>query len=407
MGLLTVWTIAILLLPFLRAINRVGNIVGHREPATRSAYDLTIYKDQLNEVDRDYERGLFDKTQAKAARLEIQRRILALTEVEPATVQPVLKGRFTLMGLIAVLVPVGTFVMYGNLGSPSTPDFPFAKRPQQNQQAQQSVGGQTTQTLLDNLKARLVQQPNNIQGWLLLARSSMSLQKFDQAADAYRKAIALGEKNPDILIDYAEALAASSGAVVPDEARKIFTDTLLRNPLNARARYYLGLAAAQQGNYKEALQAWVDLRAISPVNAPWVKMLENQIAQAAKELGAESASIKPSAAILALKKGQNKDQKTDQKKNTAKRMEKPTSISPPQPASAPRGPTADDVEAAGQMSAEERAGFIRSMVQRLADRLKENPNDRNGWLRLARAYEVLGEKEKARDARAKAESLKK
>jgi cytochrome c-type biogenesis protein CcmH len=122
-------------------------------------------------------------------------------------------------------------------------------------------------------------------------------------------------------------------------------------------------------------------------------MIKEQIARAVQELGIEVSSLKPSADIQALIKTKAMPQGALQQ--TA-----------PSPAKTQmHGPTTSDVEAAGQMSAEDRAAFIRSMVQRLADRLKENPNDRNGWLRLARAYDVLGEKEKAREARAKAKSL--
>ena len=390
MGFLSAGVVVILLLPFMRDKNADKSSSADQGLTTRSAYDLTVYKDQIKEIERDHERGLFDEVQAEAARLEIQRRMLALAESEPDAVYASPTGRKFVIALIAGMVPVGAFVMYGFLGSPATPDFPFAERPQQNQQA---VVGETTVKLLERLKARLESQPNNIQGWLLLARSSMSVEKYEQAASAYRKAIALGASNPDIAVDYAEALSVSGGAVVTDEARKIFADTVIRDPLNTKARYYLGLAQAQQGNIKEALQAWVDLRALSPPNAPWSQVVNRQIARAVQDLGLKSPNLKPSAAIQALMENSK----------SPVRAVSPEMQAPQAPV---RGPTAGDVEAAGQMSAKDRAAFIRSMVQRLADRLKENPNDRNGWLRLARAYDVLGEKKKAQEARAKAESLK-
>ena len=391
-GVLTFGVMAILLLPFWRNRHDAGSSTENLNQATRSAYDLSIYKDQLEEIGRDQERGLLNADQVEAAKLEVQRRILSLSDLESSATPSSPKSRMALMIFIAVLVPAGAVLMYGNLGSPTTPDFPFATRepPATNARA---LTGASAKQLLERLKARLERQPNSIQGWLLLARSSMSLEQYDQAVAAYRKAFAYGENNPDIAVDFAEALAASSGAVVTDEARKIFLDAVARDPMNAKARYYLGLAHAQQGNTKEALQAWVDLEAISPPDVPWHKMIKEQVARAVQELGIEASSLKPSADIQALIKTKAMPQGALQQ--TA-----------PSPAKTQmRGPTASDVEAAGQMSAEDRAAFIRSMVQRLADRLKENPNDRNGWLRLARAYDVLGEKEKAREARAKAKSL--
>jgi cytochrome c-type biogenesis protein CcmH len=292
--------------------------------------------------------------------------------------------------------------MYGILGSPSVPDFPFASR-QMEQDKKQTIAGLSVSELLERLKARLKRQPDNIQGWLLLARTSMRLEQYDQAVAAYRKAIALGNNNPDIAVNYAEALSAASGAVVTDEAYKIFTDAVARNPRDAKSRYYLGLAHAQKGEIKKALQAWVDLRAISAPDAPWRSMIDGQIARAVKELGVDPARVKPSAEIQKLV-AETKPQKTISSPPQSTPQSTPQSS--PESVAPMRGPTAEDIRAAGEMTAQERAAFIRSMVQRLADRLKENPNDRMGWLRLARAYDVLGEKEKADEARAKAKALK-
>lgn len=386
-GLLTAIVIAGLLLPLLRVENRAAG----ETIASRSEFDLTVYKDQLEEIERDHERGLLDDSQVEAARLEVQRRMLAVTDTDQRAPQPFAKGRAILMILIAVFLPVGTFVIYGILGSPATPDFPFASR--HLEQNKKALAGVSTENLLERLKARLRQQPDNIRGWLLLARTSMTLEKYDQAAMAYKKAISLGVNNPDVAVNYAEALSAASGAVVTDEARKIFIDAIARNPLNAKARYYIGLSHAQQGNIKEALQAWVDLRAVSTADAPWRSMIDGQIARAVKELGVDPNNLRPSPAVQNLMAQQ------------APIGPKPTERKPE--SSAPmRGPTAEDVKAASEMSAEDRAAFIRSMVQRLADRMKKNPNDRAGWLRLERAYTVLGEIEKAKEARAKADALK-
>ncbi len=126
-------------------------------------------------------------------------------------------------------------------------------------------------------------------------------------------------------------------------------------------------------------------------SAPWGPVLRQQIERAARALDIDPATVKPSpgaAALVAARPG----------------AREPPPGAPP--ATTPAGPGRADVEAAARMSDEERAAMIRSMVKRLADRLEENPGDREGWLRLARAYEVLGEAEKAGEARARAEALK-
>jgi cytochrome c-type biogenesis protein CcmH len=378
-GGLTVLVLAIVLVPVWRADTR-------RE-SPRADYDLSIYRDQLREIERDRDRGVLSENEFDAAVLEVQRRMLAVSAERPETAAKIAAPRRRLIAVlaVAVLVPVGALATYGLLGSPAIPDFPFASRDAD----QRILAGQDMAALLERLKVRLERQPDDIRGWFLLGRSSMTLGKYDQAVQAYRKAISLGADDPDLAVDYAEAMTAAAGSTVPDEARKIFDDTLANRPLNTKARYYVGLSQAQRGDVRAALQTWVDLRAISPADAPWRIMVEGQITRAAREAGIDPATIEPSESVRAMMRA----------------SEGPAAPESSAPGSAPRGPTAEDVKAAEQMSADERAAFIRSMVERLAERLKENPNDRPGWMRLARAYDVLGEKEKAAAARARANAL--
>jgi cytochrome c-type biogenesis protein CcmH len=154
-------------------------------------------------------------------------------------------------------------------------------------------------------------------------------------------------------------------------AMKLFADTLASYPFDHKARYYLGLAKAQSGDLRGALQDWIDLGMLSPPGAPWMETVNQQIKGISGELGIDPAIIKPSPKVLALS----------------------------------RGPSPEDVKAAEQMSADDRQKMIRSMVQRLADRLAENPDDLAGWQRLAKAYEVLGEAAKAEEVRKRIEAM--
>ena len=291
--------------------------------------------------------------------------------------------------LIAVAVPVGAVALYLNVGSPGVPDQPLAERRATagaSQGASQDGGNAASmEQLAEGLAGRLRENPDDLNGWQLLGRSYVEMQRYAEAADAYRRALEVGGERPDIVADYAEALVFAAGAVVTPEALDIFTALAEADRLNPIARYYLGLAQAQKGDVRGALQAWVDLRAISPPPAPWLAAVERQIAAAARGLGIDAAEIAPSPAVRELA----------------------TSVpgaSPPARQAESPGPTRDDMEAAAEMSAAERADMIRGMVDRLARRLEEEPDDVEGWRRLARAYEVLGEKEKAAEARRRAES---
>ena len=388
-AVLTAVALGLLLVPLARR--------GRAPAPTRAAYDITVYRDQLAEVDRDLERGLFGDDQAHAARIEIQRRMLAAgpedgsggTE-EPARPRP--RGSVAVIAAIAVAVPAGAVGLYLYLGSPGAPGQPFAERGTATAGADAEAGDQEgLRAVVGRLAERLLRNPDDLNGWLLLARSYMTLEHYDDAANAFRRAMGLSDNRADIAAGYAEAVALGDGGPITPEVRQIFEGVFAAEPGNTKARYYLGLAKAQQGDVRGALQDWVDLRVLSPPDAPWHPVLEQQIERAARALDIDPATVEPSPGAVALA--------------GARPPFRGTAPGAP-PATSPAGPSRADMEAATRMSDEERAAMIRSMVKRLADRLEENPGDREGWFRLARAYEVLGEMEKAGEARARAEALK-
>ncbi|MCZ6607429.1 MAG: c-type cytochrome biogenesis protein CcmI [Alphaproteobacteria bacterium] len=388
-AVLTAVVLGLLLVPLARR--------GRAPAPTRAAYDITVYRDQLAEVDRDLERGLFGDDQAHAARIEIQRRMLAAgpedgsggTE-EPARPRP--RGSVAVIAAIAVAVPAGAVGLYLYLGSPGAPGQPFAERGTATAKADAGAGDREgLRAVVGRLAERLLRNPDDLNGWLLLARSYMTLEHYDDAANAFRRAMGLSDNRADIAAGYAEAVALGDGGPITPEVRQIFEGVFAAEPGNTKARYYLGLAKAQQGDVRGALQDWVDLRVLSPPDAPWHPVLEQQIERAARALDIDPATVEPSPGAVALA--------------GARPPFRGTAPGAP-PATSPAGPSRADREAATRMSDEERAAMIRSMVKRLAGRLEENPGDREGWFRLARAYEVLGEMEKAGEARARAEALK-
>jgi len=228
---------------------------------------------------------------------------------------------------------------------------------------------------MERLTARLAQQmekqPDRVDGWLLLGRSLRTLENYDEASRAFERALALTGRAPDVLSEYGEILVLAHGGRVAEPARRVFEETLRAAPAEPRARYYLGLAKAQQGDPRAALQDWVDLIAVSPPDAPWLADIRREIQGVATAAGIDAETLAPSAGLSA----------------------------PAAP-----GPSAEDAKAAAEMSPAERDAMIRGMVEGLAARLEDQPGDADGWRRLARAYEVLGEPEKAKDALAQAEA---
>jgi cytochrome c-type biogenesis protein CcmH len=335
-------------------------------------YDRAVYRDQLSELELDRKRGLIDDTEAEAARREIERRLL-LTEggknAAPGSAAPWLR-RIGLV-LVVVLPPALGLGLYLPLGTPDLPDLQLAGR---------DPGGPAEVALLTGrLEARVADDPDDIEAHLVLAQVYERSRAFAKAAATYREAIALvGKLGPvpgPLHAALGETLVAAEGGRVGREARLAFAAAIEADPGNSRARYYAGLAMAQDGRLEEAIGVWQSLAEDSPAGSPWLGLLlQQQIARAAQELGIEPPEIA-----------------------------RPQESGPQPPTEAPRGPTAGDVEAAQSMTPEERQAFIRAMVDQLAARLEAEPADPDGWLRLAHSHLVLGEADKAREALASAE----
>ncbi|WP_370155887.1 c-type cytochrome biogenesis protein CcmI [Ferrovibrio sp.] len=342
--------------------------------AGRRDHDLAVYRAQLAEVEQDLARNTISGTEAAAARLEIQRRLLRADTAEAGggTAAPLRAGpaiRFATLSAL-LLVPLLGGGLYLALGRPEAADFDrVTARARAEQQARLQA---ETETLIARLRTRLQAEPDLVDGWLLLGRSLLSTDRPDEAAAALDQAVALQPDNPEALALRGEARTlAADGAVTP-AAEQDFQAVLSRDPEHPGARYYLGLARLQEGDTRGAYDDWHALAAAAPADAPWLGLVQGRLRELAPRLGIPLATAVPEP-------------------------RPPSAASPAAPPAMP-GPDRAQVEAAQQMSEAERTEMIRGMVDRLAARLQEQPADPEGWLRLARARQVLGEAEAAREA---------
>src|SRR3954468_23889482 len=372
---LTSLAVALLLLPLLAR---------QHKPRSREAYNLAVYRDQLAEIERDLARGLLTAEQAEAARAEIGRRILALDDSETL---PAVGPKPLMAAIVAILaMPIAALLIYAGLGSPGLPDQPFAERANGGTTIAAGDAATTSmQEALVKLRTHLKTHPDDLTGWLLLARSEVGLGQYREGAEAYARAAALSSDRPDIAADWGEAQVMAEGSVTP-EAVKAFEAGLKDAASAPKSRYYLALAKLEQGNPRGALQDWADLAADSPPDAEWQKLLRQRIAEVAKAEGIDPASVMPSAAAAA-----------------------PDGTAPARSAE-PGMPSQETVAATAKAtqgaSPEERRAMIESMVERLASRLEQQPGDAEGWARLGRSYMVLQQPAKARDAYARAVKLR-
>lgn len=326
-------------------------------------FDRAVYLDQLKELDRDVSRGVVGPAAAAAARLEIQRRLLA-ADSRPASA--VSSRRSPVMAAAIVLFAGGgAAVLYGSLGSPGVSDIVFVTRSAMAGEVSPPTAvpehGDLQQAAV-RLAEKLKTEPGNADRWVLYAKTSGSLRHWDDAADAYRHAIALGSAGPDIQVGLGEMLVMQTDGIVAPAAHNAFVAALKDDPKNAVARYYMALAAGQAGQAEDSIRLMQALAADTPEDSPMRDEIGKRIAEAAKAAGLP---------LPELAKGT--------------------------PAEDPDSATAA-LDAADAMPEGAQKAMITAMVDKLATRLQTEPGDVDGWMRLGRAYTVMRDPAKAADA---------
>lgn len=379
-ALLAVAAAALIVVPLLRR---------PKGSARRADYDLQVYKDQLGEVDRDVERGLLTPVQAEAARVEIQRRMLATDASDTDEAAPADTGRafrVALAVILGLMVPVGALVVYGGLGAPGLPDRPIAGREGERLGIPEAEIARLRQAIPE-LEKRLNAKPQSQEGWLLLAQAHHQLQDWPQALAAYERAVRLGKVEPTVWSSLGEAHALAADGTVGDAAQAAFRNALRLDRAEPRAQYYLGLARMQAEEPRKAMAVWRALSAASPADAPWMPMLRQRMAMLGQEAGVMPAAVKPVHALDLF--------------DAEQRGETVALEATPGDAEAA---AADAQRTAPGLTAEEQA-MVDGMVKQLADRLAENPDDFEGWMRLGRSYGVLKRHDAAAEAYGRAAAL--
>jgi len=250
--------------------------------------------------------------------------------------------------------------LYAKIGMPELPDLPLEAR------LDMPAAKMDLPTAIAKIERHLAENPTDGRGYEVLAPTYLRLGRADDAARAYAKSIELLGPTADRYAGLGEAEVYTGGGVVTVEAKHDFEEALKLNPRAPRAMFYLGMAAQQDGDKAKALGIWRDLVAASPPNAPWLETVKMHMAALSGE--------QPPATVVTDGAAPNLQGAGTQKMAAA-------------------------IQA---MPDDQRQTMIRGMVDRLAERLKTNGADLDGWLRLVRAYRVLDDEGKAKGALADA-----
>jgi len=371
------WVIAALLALAVAAGLALPLARARRAGAARAGAALTIYRDQLAEIERDAARGLLDAEEAERARLEVSRRLLAEDRAAraPAPAAGVAPGRGAAFVLAALVVALSAG-LYLWLGAPRAGDQPLAERLAAARAAMDSRPSQAAAeaemppadtpapdpehaALMERLRAALEERPDDEQGHRLLARNEAALGNYAAAYRAQRRLLLILGPRAEAADFTAEAeyLIRAAGGYVSPQAEAALSEALRRDPQAQGARYWSGLMFAQNGRPDLAFRLWRPL-AEAPHGGP-----EAEAARRGLPVVARAAGIP---------------------------------YDPPAPAPATRGPNAADLEAAGDLSPEAQLEMGRAMAEGLAARLASEGGSAAEWAQLVRALGVLGEVERAR-----------
>lgn len=317
------------------------------------AADVAFFEEQIAEIARERDEGRLEPEEAEAARAEAARRLLRAQ----AGVKSVATGsrRAAVVAALAalVLIPALAIPLYLHLGAADLPDMPLTARLQTSPDKSDLAGA------VARIEQHLREHPDDGRGFEVVAPYYLRVGRGEDALDAYEKALKLLGPTAQRHAALGQArMILAEGRVTP-EAKKNFEAALALDPQDVSSRYYLALAAGQAGETARAIEMFGKIEAEAPADAAYLGSVRQRLA----ELRGAPAAAEPPAA---------------------------------------RGPGSAQGKAIAAMPAQERQAAIRGMVDRLATRLQSQGGDVEGWLKLIRAYSVLAEPAKAKEAVANA-----
>ena len=335
----------------------------------REAEGLSVYKDQLKEIAADQKRGLLSEAEAEATRAEVSRRLIrasdALAAAADQTAQVATSRLTAIYYALTLALPLLSVALYLNYGAPGMLAQPYAQR------LKSSADTAKADDLIAQVEARLRDHPEDGRGWEVVAPVYMAQRRFQDAAEAYATALRiLGETAPR-LEGFAMARIRADNGLVAMDARKALERSLALDAKRFEPRVWLALAKEQDGDLTGAIADYKAMLAAAPADAPWRKAVEERMSGLAAKTPA-----------------------------TGKVAGSPAAAPPPSPDDA--APSRPDAAAIAALPPNERERMINAMVQKLADRLKTDGNDLAGWLKLIRAYKVMGRSDDASRALADA-----
>ena len=285
-ALLTALALAILVMPLVRPRARSAASV------SRAASNLTVFRDQIAELDADLAAGTIGREQWEAARGDLQRGLLEGSAGEAADVpaQPVARSKLTAL-VVALAVPLVSVSVYLLLGSPQGLDPKRASAAQAEGGAPHQLSQEQIEAMVARLAQRLESNPDDIEGWVMLARTYGALGRFGEAAGAYAKAEARFPQDAQLLADYADSLAMAQGQSLQGKPEALIQRALKADGNNLKALALAGSVEFEKQNFSKAIEYWKRILPLLPADSEMVNSVHASIKEAEdKRGGAPTAS---------------------------------------------------------------------------------------------------------------------
>ncbi|MBV2120748.1 MAG: c-type cytochrome biogenesis protein CcmI [Candidatus Thiodiazotropha sp. (ex Ctena orbiculata)] len=260
---------------------------------TSDELNLAVFKQQLEELDSDLEAGNLDQNRYDAARKDLEKSLL--TDVSTSNTDSNTKESHSgrIIAGTALLIPLAAWLIYDFLGSPEIINHlaqqPAAGAPQQTAHA--PSGSMENLPPMDELVRRLAEKmqenPDNQDGWVMLGRSYMALNDHSAAINAYQRAMEMNDQRVDLLLAYAEAIAATTGNDFTGRAAPMIEKAYQLEPENPNVLWLAGILAYQSTDYQSAILRWDTLRTSLTPQSAELESVNSAIDDARKQLGME------------------------------------------------------------------------------------------------------------------------
>lgn len=283
-GLLLLTALAFLLIPVLR----VRKLQAEED---RTALNVTLYQERLQELQTQHQRGVLDDAQLEAGRAEAARELLTDTEGVQRR-SSVLGGKIPL--LAAILVPVLGVGLYMHWGALE----PLQQAREMAAQQPQSIGEMTAR-----LERAVQEQPKSAEAWYFLGRTYMAQDRATDAANAFEKAVGLAGRAPELLGQWAQALYFANGKQWNAQLQALTDEALKADAQEVTSLGLLGIAAYESQRYADAVRYWERLVAVLPEQDPSRAAIAGGIERARQQMGEgeqASATTEPAAKVHAL-----------------------------------------------------------------------------------------------------------